>query len=80
MKNQNESHDNINRTNKPKMQKRGLTESNFELVLLAAQRCRQLVSGAHPRVSVPTKNPRNTYTAIKEVELGLIGFNGNYEE
>ena len=66
--------------NAPKMQKRELTESNFELVILAAQRCRQLVNGATPHISVPSKNPRNTYTAIKEVELGLISFKGNYDE
>lgn len=66
--------------NTPKTQKRELTESNFELVILAAQRCRQLVNGAKPHISVPAKNPRNTYTAIKEVELGLISFKGNYDE
>lgn len=64
----------------PKTRKRELTESNFELVILAAQRSRQLVNGAKPRINVPAKNPRNTYTAIKEVELGLIGFKGNYDE
>jgi DNA-directed RNA polymerase omega subunit len=66
--------------NAPKTQKRELTESNFELVILAAQRCRQLVNGATPHIAVPDKNPRNTYTAIKEVELGLISFKGNYDE
>lgn len=67
-------------SNAPEKQKRELTESNFELVILAAQRCRQLVNGATPHISVPSKNPRNTYTAIKEVELGLISFKGNYDE
>ncbi len=61
-------------------QKRSKTESIFELVILAAQRSRQLVNGANPRIGVPNKNPRNTYTAIKEVELGLIDFKGNYDE
>lgn len=67
-------------TSAPKMKKRELSESNFELVILAAQRCKQLVNGAHPRVGVPAKNPRNTYVAIQEVELGLIGFKGNYDD
>jgi DNA-directed RNA polymerase omega subunit len=76
MNNQNKATD----ANAPKMRKRELTESNFELVILAAQRCRQLVNGANTQISVSHKNPRNTYTAIKEVELGLIGFKGNYDE
>jgi DNA-directed RNA polymerase omega subunit len=66
--------------NMPKTQERKLTESLFELVILAAQRTRQLVNGANPRIDVPQKNPRNTYTAIKEVELGLVGFKGHYDE
>ncbi len=66
--------------NTPKMQKRDLAESNFELVLLAAQRCRQLVNGANPRVGASNKKTRNTYIAVKEIELGLIGFDGNYDD
>lgn len=66
--------------NAPRMHKRELTESNFELVILAAQRCRQLVNGAKPHVNTPSKNPRNTYIAIKEVEMGFINFKGNYDE
>lgn len=66
--------------NAPKMQKRDLAESNFELVILAAQRCRQLVNGANPRIGVPNKKTRNTYIAVREIELGLVGFNGNYDD
>lgn len=68
------------KTEQSNMKKRDKTESNFELVLLAAQRCRQLVNGADPRISVLNKKTRNTYIAVKEVELGLIVFNGNYDE
>jgi DNA-directed RNA polymerase omega subunit len=64
----------------PQVHKRELSESNFELVILAAQRCRQLVNGARPHVISPNKNPRNTYIAIKEVEMGFIDFKGNYDE
>lgn len=80
MNNQSESVIKNRDANAPNPEKRGLTESNFELVILAAQRCRQLVNGAKPHINVPDKNPRNTYTAIKEVELGLINFKGNYDD
>ncbi len=80
MNEQNEIADEGSETNMSMTQKRQQTESLFELVILAAQRTRQLVNGASPRIDVPKKNPRNTYTAIKEVELGLVGFKGNYDE
>lgn len=80
MNKQNETPSQGSETNMAKTQKRELTESLFELVILAAQRTRQLVNGANPRIDVPQKNPRHTYTAIKEVELGLVGFKGNYDE
>jgi DNA-directed RNA polymerase omega subunit len=80
MNEQNEIADEGSETNMSKTQNRAQTESLFELVILAAQRTRQLVNGANPRIDVPQKNPRYTYTAIKEVELGLVGFKGNYDE
>jgi DNA-directed RNA polymerase omega subunit len=52
--------------------KAALSENKYHRVLIAAQRARQLEKGARPLVKVD--NMKTTNIALREVELGLIGF------
>jgi DNA-directed RNA polymerase omega subunit len=49
-------------------------ESVFELVTVAAQRCKQLVNGASPKITDNLWKRKNTRIALEEVRLGLIPF------
>lgn len=48
--------------------------SKFQLVILAAQRCKQLIGGAKPRVQVENAKAKDTYIAVNEIRQGLIFF------
>ena len=48
--------------------------SRFQLVILAARRSKQLLSGAHPRIVVDRLKRRNTSIALEELRRGLIPF------
>jgi DNA-directed RNA polymerase omega subunit len=52
-------------------------DSVFRLIIVAAQRAKQLRNGALPRVPVDPKNQRHTYVALKEVKQGKISFDVN---
>lgn len=47
-------------------------DSKFKLVNIAAKRCRELRSGAIPRIHVASKNTARI--ALEEVKAGLIRF------
>lgn len=55
-------------------------DSRFRLVMVAAQRSKQLLRGARPRIDADPKRRRNTSIALEEVKLGLISFVNNAEE
>lgn len=46
-------------------------DNRFELVLLAAQRARQISIGAEPKV--PRENDKPTVLALREIAEGLVG-------
>ena len=48
--------------------------SRFQLVILAAQRNKQLVLGAQPRIVADQLKRRNTSIALEELKRGLILF------
>jgi DNA-directed RNA polymerase omega subunit len=48
--------------------------SRFQLVILAAQRSKQLVQGAQPRIVPDRLKRRNTSIALEELKRGLIPF------
>lgn len=48
--------------------------SRFQLVILAAQRNKQLVLGAQPRIVADRLKRRNTSIALEELKRGLIPF------
>jgi DNA-directed RNA polymerase subunit omega len=45
-------------------------ESKYELVILAAKRCRQIREGSHPRVETDSENPLTI--ALEEIAAGVI--------
>lgn len=49
-------------------------DSRFRLVVVAAQRSKQLLRGARPRIEADLKRRRNTSIALEEVKLGLVPF------
>ncbi len=49
-------------------------DSRFRLVVVAAQRSKQLVRGARPRVEANPQKRRNTSIALEEVKRGLVTF------
>ena len=48
--------------------------SRFQLVILATQRTKQLLSGAQPRIVADRLKRRNTSIALEELKRGLILF------
>ena len=55
-------------------------DSRFRLVLVAAQRSKQLQRGAPPRVVADPKRRRPTSIALEEVRQGLVTFINNTKE
>ena len=49
-------------------------DSKYRLILLAAQRSKQLQRGALPRIDVDTRKHKPTRIAMKEIEEGKINF------
>ena len=52
-------------------------DSMYELIIVAAQRNKQLVRGASPRISTGPRMHRNTTIAIEETRRGLVPFTTN---
>jgi len=55
-------------------------DSRFRLVLVAAQRSKQLQRGSRPRIAADPKRRRSTSIALEEVKLGLVPFINNTKE
>ena len=53
----------------------GLIDSKYRLIIIAAQRSKQLQRGARPRVDMDTRRHKATRVALEEVQQGVIGFN-----
>ena len=53
-------------------------DSKFRLIVVAALRSKQLLSGSAPRINADPLRRRNTSIALEEVKQGLVHFtNGN---
>lgn len=53
-------------------------DSKFRLIVVAALRSKQLLSGSAPRIDADPLRHRNTSIALEEVKQGLVSFtNGN---
>ncbi|HEX8118034.1 MAG TPA: DNA-directed RNA polymerase subunit omega, partial [Pyrinomonadaceae bacterium] len=55
-------------------------DSRFRLVLVAAQRSKQIQRGARPRVAADPKRRRPTSIALEEVKRGLVPFINNTKD
>src|ERR1044072_3621145 len=55
-------------------------DSRFRLVIVAAQRSKQLQRGARPRIMSHPKRRRSTSIALEEVKQGLVPFINNTKE
>jgi DNA-directed RNA polymerase omega subunit len=56
-------------------------DSKFRLIVVAALRSKQLLSGSVPRIDADPLRRRNTSIALEEVKQGLVPFtNGNNED
>ena len=49
-------------------------DSKYRLILLAAQRSKQLQRGAMPRTDTDTRKHKATRVAMKEIEEGKVNF------
>lgn len=55
-------------------------DSSFRLIVVAAQRNKQLLRGALPRVEADPRRRRNTSIALEEVRRGLVPFTNNTKD
>lgn len=49
-------------------------DSKYRLILVAAQRSKQLQRGARPRVEMDTQRHKPTRIALEEVQRGVVNF------
>jgi DNA-directed RNA polymerase omega subunit len=49
-------------------------DSRYRLIIVAAQRSKQLLRGSLPRIEVDTQRRKNTSIALEEVKRGLVPF------
>lgn len=49
-------------------------DSKYRMIILAAQRAKQLQKGAHPRVEMDPRKHKNTRIALKELEAKTVYF------
>ena len=49
-------------------------DSKYRLILVAAQRSKQLQKGARPRVEMDSQRHKPTRIALEEVQRGKVGF------
>lgn len=51
----------------------GTIASQFEVAIVAARRCRELINGATPKVKLDDNTPTFRSIALKEIAEGKIG-------
>ncbi len=49
-------------------------DSKYRLILIAAQRSKQLQKGARPRVEMDAQRHKPTRIALEEVQRGMVNF------
>ncbi|HKP71500.1 MAG TPA: DNA-directed RNA polymerase subunit omega [Pyrinomonadaceae bacterium] len=55
-------------------------DSRYRLIVVAAQRTKQLLYGSPPRIVADTRRSRNTSIALEEVRRGLVTFTISNED
>ena len=51
-----------------------IVDSKYRLILIAAQRSKQLQKGARPRVEMDAQRHKPTRIALEEVQRGFVNF------
>ncbi len=64
----------------PEEQEQKTIDSKYRLILVAAQRSKQLQRGARPRVEMDTQRHKPTRIALEEVQRGKVDFSIIEEE
>ena len=59
---------------KDQVQESPTLDSKYRLILVAAQRSKQLQRGARPRVEMDSQRHKPTRIALEEVQRGMITF------
>lgn len=49
-------------------------DSKYRMIIVAAQRSKQLQRGARPRIEMDSQNHKHTRVALMEIEQGKIDF------
>jgi DNA-directed RNA polymerase subunit omega len=49
-------------------------DSKYRMIIVAAQRSKQLQRGARPRIEMDTQQHKHTRVALMEIEQGMIDF------
>jgi DNA-directed RNA polymerase omega subunit len=57
----------------------GAIDSKYRMIILAAQRSKQIQRGASPRVEMDTRKHKPTRIALKEIDEGRIRFDTTEE-
>ncbi|MEP6568679.1 MAG: DNA-directed RNA polymerase subunit omega [Acidobacteriota bacterium] len=55
-------------------------DSKYRLIILAAERSKQLQRGARPRIEIDTLKHKNTRIALEEVMQGRVNFSKTDKE
>lgn len=55
-------------------QEKPVMDSKYRLIIVAAQRSKQIQRGARPRVELDAEKHKPTRVALEEVRRGLIGY------
>jgi DNA-directed RNA polymerase omega subunit len=50
-------------------------DSKYRMIIVAAQRSKQLQRGARPRIDMDTQRHKPTRVALEEVQQGFVSFN-----
>jgi len=60
--------------NEPEGHENPTLDSKYRLILVAAQRSKQLQKGARPRVEMDAQRHKPTRIALEEVQRGVVNF------
>ena len=60
--------------NEQEQQESPILDSKYRLILVAAQRSKQLQRGARPRVEMDAQRHKPTRIALEEVQRGVVNF------
>ena len=69
-----ESHNDTDTTQEAPETETPVIDSKYRMIIVAAQRSKQLQRGARPRVEMDTQRHKPTRVALEEVQRGKVDF------